>query len=342
MSNSSADDRHVALLSHLARLLFNREFSIRVSSASQVSRRENQTEKTMLLLTGAAGSAGSFIVEEFVRQKTPLRILVRDRKQASQFEGVPTIDIVVGDMSRKDSLGPALHDVVRVLMISSSVMDMVETQCKFADACRAAGIEHLIKFSGLDARRETRFPFGLMHKQIEGYIEHSGLVWTHLRPSGFMQEYLREVPSIVNNAAIFLPLAETRLNPVDLADVAKVAYLLLRDGGHKHQRLAMTGPEALTMSEIAACISKAAGKKVQYIAITPAERRQALLAHGIPPQFVDALALQVEERLKGGKESEVDQSTHRKFNVEPTTFLDFALRNAPAFGGTAVAQKLTA
>jgi len=296
----------------------------------------------MILLTGATGSAGSFIANEFVRQKTPVRILVRDRKKASQFEGVRTIEIVEGDMARRDSLGPALHEVVRVLMISSSLMDMVETQCKFADACQAAGVEHLIKFSGLDARRETRFPFGLMHKQIEEYVEHSGLVWTHLRPSGFMQEYLREAPTILNNSALFLPLGETPLNPVDLADVAKVAYLLLRDGGHEHQRLAMTGPEALTMAEIAACISKAAGKKVQYIAITPSERRQALLAHGIPPQFVEALDLQVEERLKGGRESEVDLSTHRKFNIDPTTFLHFALRNALAFGGKALPEKQTA
>jgi uncharacterized protein YbjT (DUF2867 family) len=221
-------------------------------------------------------------------------------------------------------------------------MDMVETQCKFVDACQAAGVQHLIKFSGLDARPETRFPFGLMHKQIEEYIEHSGPVWTHLRPSGFMQEYLREVPTILNNGALFLPLGETRLNPVDLNDVAKAAYFLLRDGGHEHERLAMTGPEALTMAEIADCISKAAGKKVQYIAITPSERRQALLAHGIPPQFVDALDLQVEERLKGGKESEVDLSTHRNFGVEPTTFLNFALRNAAAFGGKPVAGKQAA
>jgi uncharacterized protein YbjT (DUF2867 family) len=48
----------------------------------------------------------------------------------------------------------------------------------------------------LDARPDTTFPFGLMHKEIEEYLERSGLAWTHLRPTGFMQEYLREAPSI--------------------------------------------------------------------------------------------------------------------------------------------------
>jgi uncharacterized protein YbjT (DUF2867 family) len=89
-----------------------------------------------------------------------------------------------------------------------------------------------------------------MHKAIEEYLEQSGLVWTHLRPTGFMQEYLREAPSIIHESALYLALGDVRLNPVDLADVGKVGFLLLRDGGHEGERLAMTGPEALTMLEI--------------------------------------------------------------------------------------------
>jgi hypothetical protein len=58
-----------------------------------------------------------------------------------------------------------------------------------------------------------------------------------------------------------------------------------------------------------------------------------LVAHGIPAQIADALDQQVKERLKGGLESHVDLSTHRSFNVAPTTFLEFARRNAAAFGG---------
>jgi uncharacterized protein YbjT (DUF2867 family) len=291
----------------------------------------------MILLTGATGSAGSFIANEFVRQRVPVRILVRDRAKATELEKVPTVEIVEGDMSRQGSLGAALDGVERVLMISSPRMDMVETQRTFIDACKAAGVRHVIKFSGLDSRSDTTFPFGLMHKAIEEHLEQSGLVWTHLRPTGFMQEYLREAPSIINEGAFYLALADARLNPVDLVDVGKVGFLLLRDGGHEGERLAMTGPEALTMVEIADRISHAAGRTVRYIAISPIQRRQALIAHGIPPEFADALDRQVEERLKGGHESQVNLSTHRLFNIKPSTFREFAQRDAKAFGGTAQA-----
>jgi uncharacterized protein YbjT (DUF2867 family) len=289
----------------------------------------------MILLTGATGLAGSFIADEFVRQREPVRILVRNRAKAAGLEKNPTVEIVEGDMSRRSSLGSALDGVDRALMISSPLMDMVETQCTFVDACKAAGVRHVIKFSGLDSRRDTAFPFGRMHKEIEEYLEKSGLAWTHLRPSGFMQEYLREAPSIVKEGAFYLALGDVMLNPIDLVDVAKVGFLLLRNGGHEGARLPMTGPEALTMAEVADRISRAIERTVRYVAVSAIERRQALLAHGIPPEFADALDKQVEERLKGGDESRVNLSTHQLFNVKPTTFLEFAQRNAEAFGGTA-------
>jgi uncharacterized protein YbjT (DUF2867 family) len=289
----------------------------------------------MILLTGATGTAGSFIANEFVRERVPVRILARNRAKAAGLEKVPTVEIVEGDMSKRSTLGPALDGVDRVLMISAPVMDMVETQNTFIDAAKAAGVRHVIKFSGLDARPDTTFPFGLMHLEIEKYLEASGLVWTQLRPTGFMQEYLREAPSIIKDATLYLALGNTKLNPIDVSDVAKVGFLLLRDGGHEGARIPMTGPEALTMAEIADRISRAIGRTVQYVPISPEQRRQALIAHGIPAPIADALDKQVEERLKGGIESQVDLSTHRLFNVKPTTFLAFAQRNAEAFGAAA-------
>jgi uncharacterized protein YbjT (DUF2867 family) len=223
----------------------------------------------VILLTGATGTAGSFIANEFVRERVPIRILVRNRAKAARLEKVPTVEIVEGDKSKRSSLGPALDGIDRVLMISAPVMDMVDTQSTFIDASKAAGVRHVIKFSGLDARPDTTFPFGLMHREIEEYLEKSGLAWTQLRPAGFMQEYLRETPSIIQDGAFYLALGDTKLNPIDLVDVATVGFLLLRDGGHQGARLHMTGPEALTMTEMADRISRAVGKTVRYVAVSP-------------------------------------------------------------------------
>jgi hypothetical protein len=86
------------------------------------------------------------------------------------------------------------------------------------------------------------------------------------------------------------------------------------------------------MTEMADRISRAAGKTVRYVAVSPDARRQALIAHGIPAEIAHALHTQLKERLKGGIESDVDLSGHQLFNVKPTTFLEFAQTNAQAFG----------
>jgi uncharacterized protein YbjT (DUF2867 family) len=98
---------------------------------------------------------------------------------------------------------------------------------------------------------------------------------------------------------------------------------------------ALSGPEALNMAEIAEQISRAIGKTVQYVSISREERKQALLAAGVPSFFVDALDAQAGERLKG-MEAMVHPETHTALGISPTTFAEFARRNAGAFLGESV------
>lgn len=175
----------------------------------------------MILVTGAAGLSGSIAVREFVRQGLPMRALVRDRTKAAALAALP-IEIAEGDMLRPDTLTDALKGVTRAFMISSSNQQMVETQCGFIDACRKAGVGHVVKFSGAEPDfNPDNFLFTRMHEEIEDYLEQSGLAWTHLRPSQFMQVYLREAPTIIAEDAFYLPLAKVQLAPIDLHDVAK-------------------------------------------------------------------------------------------------------------------------
>jgi uncharacterized protein YbjT (DUF2867 family) len=289
-----------------------------------------------ILVTGATGLAGSAVIREFVRNGYSVRALVRSRAKARAFEAFPTVELVEGDMSRPATLEAALSGVDRVLLISSSDQQMAERQSTFIDAARKAEVRHIVKFSGLSAADvETPFVFGSMHAEIERYLEGSGLAWTHLRPSQFMTEYLREVPTILAQGGLFLPLEDARLVPVDVADIAKAAVALLTTPGHEARIYAMSGPEALSMEEVAEQISAAIGTAVRYVSITREARRQALLAAGVPSFFVDALDAQAGERLKG-TEGTVHPETHTALGIPPTPFADFARRHAGAFLGESV------
>src|SRR5215813_6422108 len=97
----------------------------------------------MILVTGAAGLNGSAIVREFSRNG----VAVRARSRAVALAELPYVELVEGDMARAETLDRILEGIDRALMISSSNPQMPETQRRFVDACKAAGVAHVVKFS---------------------------------------------------------------------------------------------------------------------------------------------------------------------------------------------------
>jgi uncharacterized protein YbjT (DUF2867 family) len=289
----------------------------------------------MILITGANGRPGSAVVREFARQGTPVRALVRDPKKADGLRALPGVDVRTGDMLWPETLESALAGVDRVLMISSAGPQMLETQCTFIDAAVRAGVGHIVKFSGkdsIDGFDPERFRSSRSHEQIQRYLVASGTPWTVLRPSQFMQVYFEEVPDIVRSGELRLPLGDTTLAPIDVEDIAKVAYAVLTTPGHEGRTYTMTGPEALTMTDVADRISDAIGKPVRYRDVTPEEKRRDWIEAGYPPARASAFTQLFQERTRLGR-STVDLTAHQRFGIEPTTFAEFARRNADTFRG---------
>lgn len=276
----------------------------------------------MILVTGAAGMSGAMIVREFSRQGIRVKALVRDIGKAPEFD--PTfVEVVQGDMARPETLAGALDGVEKAVMISSAGKEMVATQCAFVDACVTAGVGHVIKFSGAELGfRRSAFRFTEMHAQAEEYLEQSGLEWTHLRPGGFMQVYLRELPNITKRGELRLAFGEISLAPVDANDVARITTKITLSPDQGGRTYVITGPEALTMSDVAERFGHALGRPVRYVPIDVEERRRDLLAAGAPPYFVDGLIEQVIERLRNPV-AKVRLDAHERFGVTPTMFAAF-------------------
>jgi uncharacterized protein YbjT (DUF2867 family) len=168
-------------------------------------------EKPKTLVTGASGLSGAIIIQEFIKQNLPVRALVRNRQKVKHFEQYPNVDIYEGDMFDAASLKDAFAGIEKVLMISSSDSKMVETQRYFIDCVKEAGVPHLIKYSGADSGvgfNARNFVSQDAHEQVEDYLVDSGLKWTIIRPSQFMQFYLPKKPTGVNleKNALLLPI----------------------------------------------------------------------------------------------------------------------------------------
>ena len=165
------------------------------------------------------------------------------------------------------------------------------------------------------------------------------MAFTHLRAGEFMQAYFRQVPSIIAKGALFLPMENAKIASIDICDVAEVAATVLTGAGHEGKIYPLTGPEALSMTEVAERLSAAIGKTVRYVNVAPEEATRAHLATGMPRYTAEALAELFGERRKG-KEAQVSPIIQTQFGWRPTSFEEFARRNAAIFRGEQAVPKV--
>jgi len=125
---------------------------------------------------------------------------------------------------------------------------------------------------------------------------------------------------------------DARIASIDIGDLAEVAAITLTTGGHEGKIYRLTGPEALTMTEVAERLSAATGRAVRYINVRPEEHRSANLTRGMPPYLADALVELYAER-RNGKEGTVYADTAELLGRQPVSFGEFAERNAAIFRG---------
>jgi len=293
----------------------------------------------MILVTGATGLNGSEIVRRLSAKGIPSRALVRSVARAQALASLPNVELFEADMSRPDSLTPALRGVERAMLISSSDPAMLDVQFTFIDEAQKARVKHVVKLSGIIPELDSPFRFARMHAEIEKHLEASGLSYTHLRAGEFMPAYFRQVPSIVAHGILALPMADARIASVDIGDIAEVAVAVLTTSGHEGKIYPLTGPEALTMTEVAEKLSSATGRSIRYVDVPPDEARKARLAAGLPPYLAEGLDELFAERRKG-KESKVWPTIKEIFGWQPTSFDTFASRNAAIFRGEQPAPRV--
>ncbi|KAB2384870.1 SDR family oxidoreductase [Actinomadura montaniterrae] len=291
----------------------------------------------MILVTGATGLSGSLIVEELSRQGVPVRALFRNPDRAGQLRSLPGVEPVQGDMLRPETLVEAFEGVERVLLISSAKERMGATQAAFIDAAKAAGVPHIVKLSG----KEAGVGFDLQgfqgtreHLEIEQYLEKSGVAWTHLRPSQFMQLYLPGGNYGIDPVRheLRIPNPRTRLSPIDIEDIAKIAVAVMTSEGHEGKIYEMTGPEALSMQDVVERMTEATGVRHTYVEVSREDRLREYRERGLPAAGVQIMDELIAERGRH-TESHLWLDAHRTFGVTPTSFADFARRNAKALLG---------
>ena len=293
----------------------------------------------MILVTGATGMTGSELVRRLSARGVSVRGLTRNMTKAAALSALPNVEMQEGNMEQPETLSSSLRGIERAMLISSSDARMLEVQSNFIEAARKAGVRYVVKLSGIMPELDSPFRYARMHGEIEKRLEASGMSFTHLRAGEFFTAYFRRVPSIVAKGELTLPMEDARIASIDIGDIAEVAATVLTETGHEGKIYPLTGPEALSMTEVAEKLSVVTGKPIRYINIAPEEARSANLANGMPPYMADGLFELFAERRKG-KEAQVSSVIPEIFGWQATRFDEFAARNAAIFRGEQPAPRV--
>ena len=217
----------------------------------------------MILVSGAAGKTGRAVIRALVAKGENVRALVRRPEQTELLEKVGAREVVVGDMRVQATMDRAAEGVRAVYHICPNVSpDEVAIGQIAIAAARAAGVEHFCYHSVLHPQVEA-MPHHWEKMRVEAHLFESGLRYTILQPTAYMQNVLAHWDQILERGTYPVPYAvETRLSLVDLEDVAKAAAIVLTEPGHAGATYELVGEGAMTQIEVAEVLSRQLGRPV--------------------------------------------------------------------------------
>ena len=282
----------------------------------------------MILLTGATGTSGQPILQALLDRSERVRALVRDPLKAAKELG-DDVELVRGDFDDPASLDAAMEGVDRALLHSPPSNEIVRQQRNFIDAAKRNGIGHIVKFSVWGADANSKSLFDSLHGQGEAMLKSSGIAWTMLQPTFFMQNF-PGVASMIKGGAIYMPTGNGKAAFIDVRDIAAVAAAALSEDGHAGKAYELGGPQSLSYADVAATFSKVLGRAVKHVDIPPDAAKKSMMDAGLPQWRAEAIN-QLSAHMKAGNYDRTNDNVKRIGGKDPITLDSFIRENVAAF-----------
>ncbi|PWJ52969.1 Uncharacterized conserved protein YbjT, contains NAD(P)-binding and DUF2867 domains [Quadrisphaera granulorum] len=245
-----------------------------------------------IAVTGSTGRIGGRVARLLSARGRPLRLIVRDASRAPSLTSpAGPAHVMVASYDDGEAARRALTGVDVLFMVSGSEsLDRVEQHRTFIDAAADAGVRHLVYTSFLGAAPDAVFTLARDHHVTEQYLrdaeQRTGMAWTALRDS----LYADFLPGMVGDDGVLRgPAGDGRVAAVAQDDVADAAVVvLLSPQGHAGRTYDLTGPEALTLQEVAETVTRATGRPARYQPETLEEAFASRAHYGAPDWQVEA------------------------------------------------------
>jgi len=242
----------------------------------------------MIGVTGATGQLGRLVVNG-LKRRVPASEIVALARTPAKAEGLG-VAVREADYSRPETLGPALAGIDTLLLISSNEVGQRAAQHRnVIEAAKQAGVKWIVYTSLLHADRS---PLSLTdeHLTTEVELKATGIPVTILRNGWYTENYTASVPGAVAGGAFIGSAGRGRISSAARADYAEAAVAVLTSEGHQGKTYELAGDQAYTLNDLAAEITRQAGKHIPYKDLPEADYAAALAGFGLPAPVAQAYA----------------------------------------------------
>jgi uncharacterized protein YbjT (DUF2867 family) len=269
-------------------------------------------DNDITLVVGGTGKTGRRVAERLAAGGRPVRI-----GSPSSRPGF--------DWNDETTWKPALEGVGAAYLTYAPDLGLPGAADRVRDLAAAAlgaGVRRLVLLSG-------RGQHG--HAPAEQAVQDSGLAWTIVRSAWFAQNFSEGflTPMIVDGT-VAVPAGEAAEPFVDAGDLADVAVAALTDERHSGEIYEVSGPRVLRFADAAEEISRATGRPVHVVPISPHDFADGMAAAGVPAELIAVLS-EVFAELRDGRNATTADGVRRALGRPARDFGEYA-REAAAAG----------
>lgn len=233
----------------------------------------------MILLTGITGNIGGATARALLDKGIRFRAMARDPAKAAAWAD-KGVEIVQGDLEDAAAVTRALVGVDRALLVMPNGEHQERAEIAFTRTAKAAGLKWILKLSSPEAVRGTTSPIPLAHIAAEDAIMASGMKWTFVRPSFFMQNFRGSVKTARATGKLSMPMGRGTIAVTDNNDAGLfIAHVMTDTDSAKHhgQCYDITGPDpVMTFSDVARVLGEVIGQPVVYDDCDPKAFQEAI------------------------------------------------------------------
>lgn len=236
---------------------------------------KNSATESKILVVGATGFLGMEICRQLKVNHENVFGLVRktaaeDRTKALKQWGIQFLE---GDLKDKASLKKALQGIDTVISTASSTFsrqdgDSIQTvdnegQSNLVDEAKAAGVKQFVFISF--SFTPQGFPLQTAKQRAEEKIKTSGMSYSIIKPSFFMEAWLSPAVGFdfPNAKATIYGEGINKISWISISDVAAFTVGAMDNEAARNKTFEIGGPEALSPLEVVAIFEKASGRKFE-------------------------------------------------------------------------------